>query len=408
MENNKASPGGITPPQVPDGLQSGVVVPIAILAALGASCVLVAGGASGLAFGLAVLVVAAAVGLGGWAAGRYSRLWRQEIEALAPPGGSPNPGDEDGVRGLSHLCGKVLPIWSGQIELARGHTEESITALANRFADINQRLETALAATGSETSGNLVALLQESESELGSIITSLRSALAMKESLVKEVSSLSHLTEALKSMAQSVGDIAKQTNLLALNAAIEAARAGEAGRGFAVVADEVRKLSTLSGETGKKISETVETVSQAISSSEQTSRMFSQQDQQMEVTAEEVIERVIARFRGAATGLADSTRILREESQVIGGEISDVLVALQFQDRVSQILGHVRGDLEKLLQHLSEQERQAADGSRQDTIDAAQWLDELSRTYTTVEQHAVHRGGGKPQAVATDSDITFF
>ncbi len=316
--------------------------------------------------------------------------------------------------GLGQLCRGVLPIWSGQVELARGHTEESINLLASRFADLSQRIETAIAAsqhaaTGDveDASANVLTLLDSSQSDLNAITLSLRNSLNDKNQLLTQIESLSGHANDLKEMAKNVGDLAGQTNLLALNASIEAARAGDYGRGFAVVADEVRTLSTLSADTGKRIADTVDAVNRAIDTTLEVSRRYAEQEVEMITRSEQTIDSVLSRFQATTTGLSESAELLRQESVVIRREVDDVIVALQFQDRINQILSQVSTDLNKLGQHLDSVEKDRASGVTPDALDVSNWLEELAGGYTMQEQYDVH-GGTASAPAAGESDITFF
>ena len=390
--------------ELPTGMLIGSSLAILLVSVIG---VLIAG-----SFGLESFAIVAAISLIGslllfWSHKRLNKAWKDlQIHVLASTNAVRERTMRDCPEGLDKLCTGVLPVWSGQIEMARAHTEESITALANRFAELSQRIENSTSSSLNGEGTNLVSLLNDSQNELNAIISSMHVAQEEKEELLQEIGALANVTQELKKMADDVGGIAGQTNLLALNAAIEAARAGEHGRGFAVVATEVRKLSNLSGETGKQIGETITSVNEAISMTLEISTKLAQRETDMLSEFEQMIGGILDRFRSTTDELSTSADALRYESQLIGSEIGEVLVSLQFQDRVSQIMNHVRNDMGRLESRLDERAYALASGRRPEPINVSVWLEELAQTYTMPEQHAVHTDG-TPQT-SSNSEITFF
>ena len=324
---------------------------------------------------------------------------------------------QSGIAGLEQICDKAAPIWVKQIETARSQTEEGITEVVARFAAIVERLHASVAASQQAAGGGdgveggcVVSVLSRSEADLVAVIRSMDAERHERAAMVQDVRELIAYTADLKKMATDVGEIASQTNLLALNAAIEAARAGEAGRGFAVVADEVRKLSNLSSDTGKKMAEKVNIINQAITGVISAAERFSEEDTRSVAEAEKTIHNVLGNFKEVASGLCESSEMLRHESEGIREEISDTLVYLQFQDRVSQILAHVRDNLDGLHVHLTQYSAER-NGGGLPAIDANVWLNEMALGYTTAEQRRNHRDGKTgvtPVAAPDTTEITFF
>jgi methyl-accepting chemotaxis protein len=148
------------------------------------------------------------------------------------------------------------------IEEQNRMTKSSNTKIAEIQSKLNESEEAAITTTEDLEATAIV--LHEMIDTLSTVIHSINGASEKQVELSSRLDQLNQEGEQVKSILAVINDIADQTNLLALNAAIEAARAGEHGRGFAVVADEVRKLAERTQSSLREIDSTINVLLQAI------------------------------------------------------------------------------------------------------------------------------------------------
>nr|WP_328595602.1 methyl-accepting chemotaxis protein [Rugamonas rivuli] len=364
----------------------------------------------------------------GWSAwGWYTVLWSALLLAAAAwcargagaaaLGGGEQAMIDDYLAARERFGDAVLPIWCRHIENSRNQMEEAVADLAGRFSNIVDKLDDAVHVSshdggkgGGKGAGNsMTEIFSRSETQLGSVVTSMKSAMSSKHAMLAQIKDLERFTRELRDMAEGVASIAAQTNLLALNAAIEAARAGPAGRGFAVVAQEVRNLSSRSAETGRNISNRVGLISSAILAASQAAEQSSEQEDKSMQSAEGMIESVLGDFRTMTDALVQSAEKLKQDSIGIQGEVGEALVQLQFQDRVSQVMAHVRENMELLPALLRDNRDRYTADQVLEALDPQPLLHELQKTYAMAEEHAVHGGDSHAAPVAAAADeITFF
>jgi len=215
--------------------------------------------------------------------------------------------------GMLAAAAREVSTSSGAQTEAASATAAAVQEMSVSIAQVSDNAESArqMAQQTAEVSQSGLARVSDASQEVQRIESSITQ-------FSQDVHELEHQAGQIGSIALLIKDIAEQTNLLALNAAIEAARAGEQGRGFAVVADEVRKLAERTAAATNEIKTTIDSIQAKTSSAAQTMTGVNQQVARgVQVIGDLVapLEQLNASAGRALSNLVELSDATREQSQ---------------------------------------------------------------------------------------------
>jgi len=269
------------------------------------------------------------------------------------------------------LAAQVEQVSQGS-EVQRDRIQETATAMEQMNASV---LEVARnAGQAAESSVSARGQAQEGAGIVSKAVAAIKLVHASAEDLQKNMKELGQQAEAIGQVMNVISDIADQTNLLALNAAIEAARAGEAGRGFAVVADEVRKLAEKTMGATLEVGNSIKSIQDAA-------------------------HRNIESMNQAAKNVQDATSLASSSGEALGrivglvdqnaGQVEGIASASEEQSAASE-------QINKALEEVNRVVAETTDGMRQ----SSQAVQELAVMSTELSQLITELTAGTGQEAA--------
>lgn len=181
----------------------------------------------------------------------------------------------------------------------------------------------------------------EMKAIIGVFVSSIDRMSDMSNEVVNSLNTLSVKISAIKKLLDEVDSISEQTNLLALNAAIEAARAGDVGRGFSVVADEVRNLSLRSNEFSRLIRKEFNEAKTSMDMAGEQIGVMASMDIDMSLNSQEKIQTMMQEISDFNIEMEVKLREVAVASKNVNYQVGIAVRTMQYEDMATQLLGEI-------------------------------------------------------------------
>ncbi len=221
--------------------------------------------------------------------------------------------------------------------------------------------------------------------------------------MLHHIEDLSVQMRQILKLVDGVKNIARQTRLLALNAAIEATRAGDAGKAFLVVADEVRDLANHTHEFSQEISQLIGRTQEVFEENSTVAGRLASKDMNFAMSAKTTVEEMFIKINevneSVAQQLAEASEIAAEIKRSVGGTVT----GLQFEDVITQLVGHVRSHVDAMSEYAGEALRSQADLGDAWASEVVGFLEDVERAGTHLENRREELFTERHKAVAQES-----
>ncbi|CAE1136580.1 MULTISPECIES: methyl-accepting chemotaxis protein [Xanthomonas] len=244
-----------------------------------------------------------------------------------------------------------------EVERARELIRQAVSGLGGSFEAMNrksrqqsQALARIVDRAGDDGSAgvDVARFAQHASSRMEQLVEALEQVSGQSTNTVHHIDEMAQHLDGIFALLEDVKSIADQTNLLALNAAIEAARAGEAGRGFAVVADEVRNLSERSTTFNEQIRKLAHSSKESIAKVRETVSQLASRHMDRSREARHESAAMLENVAQINASLGDGMREISECARSIDGSVAEAVRALQFEDIATQTLSGIHTHLDRL------------------------------------------------------------